>query len=204
MFALSRVVITQEPGISDFCQCRFIAGVINVRDVPSPTYLLRSSASPLFNCSARLADINCWRRTVTCSRVQASSSPLSKVPARALHSSAPHCRGIPVSPFRSAAQPHPRLLVWRVWSCLHDTFTALQRTYLYSAFCYLAASRRSAASSPFDMNNKSAAENSAATGSQAVDETQLKEAMQRLKLLHIKVRPNHGSALLISPRQEID
>lgn len=75
---------------------------------------------------------------------------------------------------------------------------------MYSAFCYLAASGRSAASSPFDMNNKSAAENSAATGSQAVDEAQLKEAMQRLKLLHIKVRPNHGSALLISPRQEID
>lgn len=75
MFALSRVIITQEPGISDFCQCRFIAGVINVRDVPSPTYLLRSSASPLFNCSASLAGINCWRRTVTCSRVQAGSSP---------------------------------------------------------------------------------------------------------------------------------
>ncbi|UNI17272.1 hypothetical protein JDV02_003629 [Purpureocillium takamizusanense] len=38
------------------------------------------------------------------------------------------------------------------------------------------------------MNNKPAAEAEAGSGSQAVDEAQLNEAMKRLKLLHIKSR----------------
>ncbi|KAJ6439934.1 glutamate-rich WD repeat containing protein 1 [Purpureocillium lavendulum] len=37
------------------------------------------------------------------------------------------------------------------------------------------------------MDNKPATDDSAGAGSQAVDEAQLKEAMKRLKLLHIKV-----------------